>query len=49
MSAVERAEHNRAVNAVRAWLGEDMFAAAWEKGHRMTVDEALQVVIQQII
>jgi non-specific serine/threonine protein kinase len=41
MSAAERAEHDRAVTAVRAALGEKKFAAAWKKGQAMSVDEAI--------
>jgi tetratricopeptide (TPR) repeat protein len=39
--AVERAEHDKSVAVVRAALGEKTFAAIWEKGQRMTVDEAI--------
>jgi hypothetical protein len=29
------------VNAIRAALGEDAFAAAWEVGHAMSLEEAV--------
>jgi non-specific serine/threonine protein kinase len=47
MSAVERAEHDQAVTIVRAGLGEKAFAAAWEKGHRMTVYEAIAYSLKE--
>jgi tetratricopeptide (TPR) repeat protein len=48
MSAVERAEHDRAVTVARAALGEKAFAAAWEKGHNMTVDEVIAYSLQEL-
>ena len=48
MSAVERAEHDQTVSVVRATLGEKAFAAAWEKGHKMTVDEAIAYSFKEL-
>jgi predicted ATPase/DNA-binding CsgD family transcriptional regulator len=38
---VERAEYERALASARAQLGEKTFAAAWEEGHTMSVEQAL--------
>ena len=41
MSAKERAEHDQAIARARAALGEDGFAAAYQEGSKMTLDEAV--------
>jgi tetratricopeptide (TPR) repeat protein len=41
MSAAERTEHDRAVAATRAALGEEAYRAAYEEGKKMTLDEAV--------
>ena len=41
MSAKERAEHDQAIATARAALGEEAFAAAYEEGKMMTLDEAV--------
>jgi len=42
----ERAEHDRAVVAVRTELGEEAFAIAWKEGQKMTLDEAVGYAIE---
>jgi predicted ATPase/DNA-binding XRE family transcriptional regulator len=37
----ERAEHDQAIAAARAALGEEAFATAYEEGKKMTLDEAV--------
>jgi predicted ATPase len=41
MSPAERAEHDQAIAAARAALGEEAFTAAYEEGKMMTLDEAV--------
>jgi predicted ATPase/class 3 adenylate cyclase len=41
MSAKERAEHDQAIAAARALLGEEAFATAYEEGKTMTLEEAV--------
>jgi hypothetical protein len=41
MSAKERAEHEQAIDTARAALSEEEFAAAWEDGKSMALDEAV--------
>ena len=41
MSARERVEHDQAVAAARAVLGEDAFAKAWAEGQAMSLEEAV--------
>ena len=48
-SAVEWAEHDQTVTVVRAALGEKAFAAAWEKGQRMTVEEAIAYSLKELL
>jgi non-specific serine/threonine protein kinase len=48
MSAQERAQHDQAVAAARAALGEEKFEEAWAQGHTMTPDEALDSAIEGI-
>ena len=38
----DRAEYERNVAAVRAQLGEEMFAAAWAEGRAMTMEQAVE-------
>jgi predicted ATPase/class 3 adenylate cyclase/DNA-binding XRE family transcriptional regulator/Tfp pilus assembly protein PilF len=47
MSAKERAEHDQAVTVARAALGEEAFAAAWEEGKKMTLDEAVAYALEE--
>jgi hypothetical protein len=41
LSPIVRADHDHAVNAARAALGEDAFTSAWAFGHAMSVEEAI--------
>jgi hypothetical protein len=41
LTPVTRTDHDYAVNAARAVLGEDAFAAAWEVGHVMSLEDAV--------
>ncbi|HEU0297699.1 MAG TPA: tetratricopeptide repeat protein [Anaerolineales bacterium] len=47
MSAKERAEYDQALAAARAALGEEEFAAAWEDGRKMTLDEAVAYALEE--
>jgi non-specific serine/threonine protein kinase len=38
----ERADYDRSVAAVRAGLGEEAFAKAWEEGRKMKMEEAVE-------
>jgi DNA-binding NarL/FixJ family response regulator len=38
---VDRADYERALASARAQLGEKTFAAAWEEGRTMTLEQAL--------
>lgn len=40
-------EHDRVVAATRAALGDDRFEAVRSEGARMTLDEALDLVLDQ--
>jgi hypothetical protein len=42
MPPSERADHDRAVAAARAQLGEDGFAAAWEAGRALPLEQAIE-------
>jgi hypothetical protein len=42
----KRASHERAVQAMRAALGDDGFAAAWAAGQVLAVDEALALAVE---
>ncbi|MGQ0605164.1 MAG: protein kinase domain-containing protein [Anaerolineales bacterium] len=42
---VESEEHERAVAAVRAALGEGAFATAWAEGRAMMIDQAIQFAL----
>jgi tetratricopeptide (TPR) repeat protein len=46
MSARERAEHDQAIAAARASLGEEAFATAYEVGKKMTLDEAVAYALE---
>ena len=45
LSAAERAEHDQAIAAARAALGEEVFAAAWAEGQAMTMEQAIQLAL----
>jgi len=47
MSAAERAEHDQAVAATRAALGEEAFSAAWAEGQAMTLEEAVAYALEE--
>ena len=47
MSAKERAEHDQAVAAARAALGEEAFMAAWEEGKKITLDEVVAFALEE--
>lgn len=47
MSVKERAEHDQAIASARAALGEEAFAAAWEEGKKMTLDEAIAYALKE--
>jgi predicted ATPase/DNA-binding SARP family transcriptional activator len=47
MSAKERAEHDEVIAAICASLGEQAFAAAWEQGKTMTLDEAVKYALEE--
>ena len=41
LAPIALADHDHAVNAARAALGKDAFAAAWAEGHAMPLEEAI--------
>ena len=41
MSAVGRSEHDQAVEAIRAALGDETFTATYQEGGKMTLEEAV--------
>ena len=41
LSQIRQTDHDRAVDAARAALGEEAFAAAWAVGHAMSLEEAI--------
>jgi hypothetical protein len=45
LTLVARTDHEYALNAARAELGEDAFAAAWEQGRTMPLEEAISAVL----
>jgi predicted ATPase/DNA-binding XRE family transcriptional regulator/Flp pilus assembly protein TadD len=47
MSDSERAEHDQAVAAARAALGEKAFQAAWEEGKKMNLEEAVAYALNE--
>jgi tetratricopeptide (TPR) repeat protein len=46
MSAKERAQHDQAVAAARAALGEEAFAKFWSEGQGMTLEEAVAYALE---
>jgi hypothetical protein len=42
----ERAEYDGAVGAVKAQMDEAAFAAAWEAGRKMTMEEAVAYALE---
>lgn len=44
--AVDRAEGDRQVTAIRAQLDEATFAAAWEEGREMTMEQAIEYALE---
>jgi tetratricopeptide (TPR) repeat protein len=46
MAPAHRAEHERAMGAVRAALGEGAFASAWAEGGALPVDEAIALALE---
>jgi hypothetical protein len=46
LSPRERSEHDEAVAAMRAALGEDAFTAAWEAGRELTPKQAIQELLE---
>jgi tetratricopeptide (TPR) repeat protein len=48
LSAAERAEHEQAVAASRAALGEKAYKAAWEAGKQMSLDEAVTYALKEM-
>jgi non-specific serine/threonine protein kinase len=47
MPSFIRVDYDRSVAAVRAGLGEEAFAKAWEEGRKMTVEEAVQLAVSR--
>ena len=47
MSAAERAEHDQALAAARAALGEEAYMAAYNEGKKMTFDEAIAYALEE--
>ena len=47
LTQVARTEHDYALNAARAELGESAFAAAWEWGRAMLLEEAISAVLDE--
>jgi len=47
MSAKARVEHDQAVAAARAALGKEAFTAAWGKGKKMTLDQAIAYALKE--
>jgi tetratricopeptide (TPR) repeat protein len=45
LTLVARTDHDYALNAARAELGEGAFAAAWERGRAMPLEEAISAVL----
>jgi non-specific serine/threonine protein kinase len=43
--AIEQAEYDLAIGAVRAVLGEEAFAAAWTEGRAMSLDEVISLAL----
>jgi predicted ATPase/DNA-binding XRE family transcriptional regulator/Tfp pilus assembly protein PilF len=47
MSAAKRSQHDQAVISARRALGEDKFAAMWEMGEAMTLEEAITYPLEE--
>lgn len=47
MSTKERAEYDQAIASARAALGEDAFAAAWEEGQKMPLEQAVVYALEE--
>ncbi|MGE5083835.1 MAG: hypothetical protein ACM3ND_13165, partial [Acidobacteriota bacterium] len=47
LTPIERAEHDQAIAAARAALGEEAFTVAYEEGKRMTLDEAVAFALKE--
>ena len=47
MSAKQRGEHDQAITAAHATMGEETFAAAYEEGKKMTLDEAIAYALKE--
>lgn len=45
----ERIDYERAVNAVRRQIGEEVFAAAWAAGRAMTTEQAIAEALEEHI
>ena len=48
LTPISKLDHDHAVNAARAALGEDAFTAAWHKGHAMPLETAVADVLDII-
>jgi predicted ATPase len=48
IAPVERAEWEESITAARAALGEAAFAAAWAEGERMTLEEAINLALEDL-
>ncbi len=48
MHPADRADYDRIVATVRAQLGEEAFAAAWEAGRAMTLDDAIAEALRDL-
>jgi len=46
LSPDEREPHDRQVSSVREELGESEFAAAWEEGRTMTLDQSVAYALE---
>lgn len=45
LTPISQADHDHAVNATRASLGENAFTAAWNLGHAMPLEVAVADVL----
>jgi tetratricopeptide (TPR) repeat protein len=45
LTLVARTDHDYALNSARTELGEDAFAAAWERGRAMPLEEVISAVL----
>ena len=46
LSLPEQADQERVLSEVRAQLGEAAFAAAWEEGQAMTLEQAVEYALE---